>query len=118
MKSSNRARSQSVEIDGRMRAFPWSRDCIEALFRIAPPGIQKSQPKMLRALRRHRLADSQLHRLLVEIARWCRGSQERSILIFLVEWFDWDRAANLALLRRCDRNGFSDRFDRNRFPDL
>src|SRR5205823_14667912 len=118
MKSSQRACRKSVEVDGRMRAFPWSRDCMEPLFRVAPPGVQNSQPKMPRALRAHRLVDSQLHHLLIKIARRCRGSQERGILIFLVEWFNWDRAPNLGRLLRCDRDGLSDRFNRNRFPDL
>src|SRR6266404_3174341 len=59
--------------------------------------------------------------LLIDIARWrYRRPQERVLRVLLVERLNWDRAADLDgfLFLRLNGNGFPNRFDRNRFPNL
>src|SRR5262245_51201900 len=55
MKCAQCARSESVEIDRRMPTFVGSRHAMKLLLRIASPGIENSQAKIVHFLRGHRL---------------------------------------------------------------
>ena len=55
MKSSQRAGSESMKIDRRMRAFAGGRQIMKLLLRIASTRIENSQAKIFRALRCHQL---------------------------------------------------------------
>lgn len=120
MKSSQAARSKSMEIDRRMRALAWTGKVLKLLLAIATARVENSEAKILRGLRRHCLPDQRPEQLFIGIARRYRCSQKRLILVFLIGWFDWYRPPDLhgLLLLRRDRDRFPDRFNRDRFPNL
>ena len=119
MKSSQRARGESMKIDRGMPAFAWTGEILKLLLAIATARVENSEAKILRGLRRHCLPDQRPEQLFIQIARRYRCSQKRLIFVFLIGWFDWYRPPDLHrfLLRR-DRDRFPDRFNRNRFPNL
>ena len=111
MKSSQRARGESMKIDRGMPAFAWTGEILKLLLAIATARVENSEAKILRGLRRHCLPDQRPEQLFIRIARRYRCSQKRLILVFLIGWFDWYRPPDLhrfLLLRR----------DWNRFPNL
>ena len=57
MKSSQTARSKSMEIDRRVRALAWTGEILKLLLVIATARVENSEAKILRGLRRHCLQD-------------------------------------------------------------
>jgi len=69
MKSSQTARSKSMEIDRRMRALAWTGEILKLLLAIATARVENGEAKILRGLRRHCLPDQRPEQLFIQIAR-------------------------------------------------